>query len=205
MCLEQEHKPRSKNIKLKSKNQKPRDTNTNPATDLLDQPNTNPATDFSCQPNTKTTNTNPNISKNTNTNPAIHLQKTCNPSSKNPSPNTNPNPNLTTTTTQLPTVIGIGIGIKAGGNGYEELVYAVSDDLRHQFPYGGVDIIDGLTDQLKRFLKDESAGSSEARKSMTVRNVTSRITDVSIFNPDPNSLHRASRSRSLTPISTRSF
>ena len=68
MCLEQEHKPRSKNIKLKSKNHKPRDTNTNPATDLLDQPNTNPATDFSCQPNTKTTNTNPNISKNTNTN-----------------------------------------------------------------------------------------------------------------------------------------
>ena len=68
MCLEQEHKPRSKNIKLKSKNHKPRDTNTNPATDLLDQPNTNPATDFSCQPNTKTTNTNPNISKNTNNN-----------------------------------------------------------------------------------------------------------------------------------------
>ena len=79
---------------LKFKNHKPRNTNTNPATDLPSQPNTkatntNPATDFSCQPNTKTTNTNPNISKNTNTNPAIHLQKTCNPSSENPSPNTN--------------------------------------------------------------------------------------------------------------------
>ena len=73
MCFEQEHKPRSKNTKLKSKNHKPRNINTNPATDLPGQPNTkatntNPATDFSCQPNT-----NPNISKNTNTNPSIHL------------------------------------------------------------------------------------------------------------------------------------
>ena len=81
MCLEQEHKPRSKNTKLKSKNHKLGNTNTNPVTNLPGQPNTkatntNPATDFSCQPNTKTTNTNPNISKNTYTNPAIHLQKT---------------------------------------------------------------------------------------------------------------------------------
>ena len=81
MCLEQKHGSRSKNIKLKSKNHKPGNTNTNPATDLPGQPNTkatntNLATNFSYQPNTKTTNTNPNISKNTNTNPAIHLQKT---------------------------------------------------------------------------------------------------------------------------------
>ena len=48
MCLDQEHKPRSKNTKLKSKNHKPRNTNTNPATYIP------------CQPNTKTTNTNPN-------------------------------------------------------------------------------------------------------------------------------------------------
>ena len=80
MCLEQEHKPRSKNTKLKSKNHKPINTITNPATDLPSQPNkkatnTNPTIDFSCQPNTKTTSTNPNTSKNTNTNPAIHLQK----------------------------------------------------------------------------------------------------------------------------------
>ena len=47
MCLEQKHKPRSKNTKLKSKNHKPRNANTNPATD------------FPCQPNTKATNTNP--------------------------------------------------------------------------------------------------------------------------------------------------
>ena len=78
MCIEQEqqeHKPRSKNTKLKYKNHKPRNTNTdiniNLATELPCQPNTkatntNPTTDFSCQPNTKTTNTNPNISKNTN-------------------------------------------------------------------------------------------------------------------------------------------
>ena len=45
MCLEQEHKPKSKNTKLKSRNHKPR--------------NTNPATDLPCQPNTKATNTNP--------------------------------------------------------------------------------------------------------------------------------------------------
>ena len=67
MCFEQElqeYKPRSKNTKLKSKNHKPRNTNTNPAIDLR------------CQPNTKATNINPNICKNTNTNPAIHLQKT---------------------------------------------------------------------------------------------------------------------------------
>ena len=81
MCLEQEYKPRSRNTKLKSKNHKPKNTNTNPATNLPFQPNTkatntNPAIDFSCQPNTKTINTNPNISKNTNTNPAIHLPKT---------------------------------------------------------------------------------------------------------------------------------
>ena len=48
MYLEQEHRPRSKNTKLESKNHKPRNTNTNPATYI------------SCQPNTKTTNTNPN-------------------------------------------------------------------------------------------------------------------------------------------------
>ena len=149
MCLKQEHKPRSKNTKLKSKNHKPRNTNTNtnPATDLPGQPNTNPATDFSCQPNTKTI----------NTNPAIHLQKTYNPSSENPSPNTNPNPNLTTNT-QLPTIIGIGIRIRAGGDGYEELVHAMSDDLHRRFPYKGADIVDGLTDQLERFLRDGSTG-----------------------------------------------
>ena len=50
MCLEQEHKPRN--------------TNTNPATNLHCQlntkaTNTNPTTDFSCQPNTKATSTNP--------------------------------------------------------------------------------------------------------------------------------------------------
>ena len=44
MCLEQEHKPKSKNTKLKSRNHKPR--NTNPATDLPCQPNTNPATEL---------------------------------------------------------------------------------------------------------------------------------------------------------------
>ena len=43
MCLEQKHKPRSKNTKLKSKNHKPRNTNTN----------INPATYIPCQPNTK--------------------------------------------------------------------------------------------------------------------------------------------------------
>ena len=56
MCFEQElqeYKPRSKNTKLKSKNHKPRNTNTNPATDLP------------CQPNTKATITNP--AKNTQT------------------------------------------------------------------------------------------------------------------------------------------
>ena len=66
MCLEQkqqEHKPRYMNTKLKSKSHKPKNTNTNPATDLPCQPNTkatntNLATDFSCQPNTKTINTN---------------------------------------------------------------------------------------------------------------------------------------------------
>ena len=68
MCLEQEYKPISKNTKLKFKNHKPRNINTNPATDLPCQPNTkatntNPTTDFSCQPNTKTTNIYPNISK----------------------------------------------------------------------------------------------------------------------------------------------
>ena len=81
MYLEQKHRPRSKNTKLKFKNHKPRNRNTktNPATDLLGQPNTketniNPATNFSCQPNTKTTNTNPKISKNTNLAiPPIHL------------------------------------------------------------------------------------------------------------------------------------
>ena len=46
MCLEQEHKPKSKNTKLKSKNHKPK--------------NINLATYIPCQPNTKTTNTNPN-------------------------------------------------------------------------------------------------------------------------------------------------
>ena len=53
MYLEQEHRPRSKNTKLESKNHKPRNTNTNPATYIP------------CQPNTETTNTNlnPNISK----------------------------------------------------------------------------------------------------------------------------------------------
>ena len=56
MCLEQEHKPRSKNTKLKSKNHKPRNTNTNP----------NPATYIPCQPNTKTTNTNTNPNPNIN-------------------------------------------------------------------------------------------------------------------------------------------
>ena len=60
MCLEQKHKPRSKNTKLKSKNHKPRNANTNPATDFPCQPNTkaintNPTTDFSCQPNTNPT------------------------------------------------------------------------------------------------------------------------------------------------------
>ena len=171
MCLEQEHRPRSKNTKLKSKNHKLSNINTNSAINLHCQPNTkatntNPTTDFSCQPDTKTTNTNPNINKNTNTNPAIHLQKTCNPSSENPknrSPNTNPNPNLTTTTQSL-TVIGIGIGFKASDNGYEELVHTVSDDLRHQFPYGGSDIVDGLTDQLKRFLRDGSAGVEQSQE-----------------------------------------
>ena len=168
MYLEQEHRTRSKNTKLKSKNHKPRNTNTNPVTDLLGQPNTkatntNPVIDFSCQPNTKTTNTNPNISKNTNTNPAIHLQKTYNPSSENPSPNTNPNPNLTTTT-QSPTVIRIRIGIRAGDDNYEELVCTVSDDLCRQFPYERANIVDGLTDQLKRFLRDGSAGVERSRE-----------------------------------------
>ena len=64
MCLEQEHKPRSKITKLKSKSHKPRNTNINPATNLHCQlntkaTNTNPTTDFSCQPNTKATSTNP--------------------------------------------------------------------------------------------------------------------------------------------------
>ena len=67
MCLQQEHKPKSNNTKLKSKNHKPRNinTNTNPATYIPCQPitkttNTNPATYIPCQPNTKKTNTNPN-------------------------------------------------------------------------------------------------------------------------------------------------
>ena len=72
MCFEQEqekHKPRYKNTELKSKNHKPKNTNTNPATDLPCQlntkaTNTNLATDFSCQPNTKTTNTNPTSVRN---------------------------------------------------------------------------------------------------------------------------------------------
>ena len=223
MCLEQEHRPRSKNTKLKNHKPRNRNTNTNPATDLLGQPNTkatntNPTTNFSCQPNTKTTNTNPNINKNTNTNPAIHLQKTCNPSSENPTPNTNPNPNLTTTT-QSPTVIGIGI--RANGDGYEELVCAKSDDLRRRFPYEGANIIDGLTDQLERFLRD---GSASVERSQEIHNVArtqtqtqihnvapvssearKSITDVSFFNPNPNSLHRVDRFRSLTSISMRSF
>ena len=49
MCIEQEqqeHKPRSKNTKLKYKNHKPRNTNTK--TKTIDLP---------CQPNTKATNT----------------------------------------------------------------------------------------------------------------------------------------------------
>ena len=50
MCLEQEHKPRSKNTKLKSKNHKPRNINTNPTTYIP------------YKPNTKRTNPNPNIS-----------------------------------------------------------------------------------------------------------------------------------------------
>ena len=82
------------------------------------------------------------------------FKKTYNPSSENPSPNTNPNPNLTTTT-QSPTVIGIGI--RASGDGYEELVCAKSDDLHRRFPYEGANIIDGLTDQLERYLRDGSA------------------------------------------------
>ena len=56
MCLEQEqweHKPRFKNTKLKSKNHKPGNTNTNPAINLP------------YQPNRKATNTNP--TKNTQT------------------------------------------------------------------------------------------------------------------------------------------
>ena len=67
MCLEeeqQEQNPRTNNTKLKSKNHKLINTDTNPAIDLP------------CQPNTKATNINPNICKNTNINPAIHLQKT---------------------------------------------------------------------------------------------------------------------------------
>ena len=48
MYLEQEQKPRSKNTKLKSKNHKSRNINTNPATDLPGQPSTNPVIDFSC-------------------------------------------------------------------------------------------------------------------------------------------------------------
>ena len=59
MCHEQEHKPRLKITKLKSKSHKPRNTNTNPTTNLPSQPNTNPATDFSCQHNTKATSINP--------------------------------------------------------------------------------------------------------------------------------------------------
>ena len=51
----------------------------------------------------------------------------------------------------------------------------------------------------------EALTSSEVGKSMTARDATSRINDVSFFNSDPNSLYRVGRSRSLTPISTRSF
>ena len=51
-----------------------------------------------------------------------------------------------TTTTQSPTVIGIRTEIRDGGGSYEVLVHAVSDDLCCRFPYGGANIVDGLTD-----------------------------------------------------------
>ena len=88
MCLAQEHKSRSKNTKLKSKNHKPRNTNTNSATDLSCQPstkatNTNPATDFLVNQSQKQqTQTQTSVRIQTQTQqslfrkPAIHLQKT---------------------------------------------------------------------------------------------------------------------------------
>nr|POF09220.1 cmp-sialic acid transporter 4 [Quercus suber] len=56
------------------------------------------------------------------------------------------------------------IGIRAGGDDYEELVRAVSDDLRRRFPYGGANIVDGLTDQLEQFLRDGSAGVERSQE-----------------------------------------